>query len=246
MIYLHKILPVLLSPIFIVLVLLTVGAIRGRRIWVISGICLLYILSMPIVSTPLFRSIELGAQRLQPEELPEADAIVALSGSMSWTETKTGFVANWADPDRFFGGVELVLAGKAPKLIFTGGKSRWQLGDQTEGDVLRLYAQMMKVPESQILVTELVENTEQEALAVKKLLLGSSHRIILVTSAFHMPRAKRLFEKVGFEVTAYPVDVHASSDSLTPMSFLPSPRALLAVDAAINEIVGRLYYQFKY
>jgi uncharacterized SAM-binding protein YcdF (DUF218 family) len=50
-----------------------------------------------------------------------------------------------------------------------------------------------------------VENTADEAVAVKEL-ISPSKRIILVISAYHMYRAKRLFEKVGFEVIAYKVD----------------------------------------
>jgi uncharacterized SAM-binding protein YcdF (DUF218 family) len=42
-----------------------------------------------------------------------------------------------------------------------------------------------------------VENTADEAVAVKAL-ISPSKRIILVTSTFHMYRAKRLFEKQGF------------------------------------------------
>ena len=50
-----------------------------------------------------------------------------------------------------------------------------------------------------------MENTADEAVAVKEL-ISPSKRIILVISAYHMYRAKRLFEKVGFEVIAYKVD----------------------------------------
>jgi uncharacterized SAM-binding protein YcdF (DUF218 family) len=54
-----------------------------------------------------------------------------------------------------------------------------------------------------------VENTAEEAVAVKEL-IGSSKKIILVTSAYHMYRAKRLFEKQGFEVIEYKVDYKAT------------------------------------
>ena len=50
-----------------------------------------------------------------------------------------------------------------------------------------------------------MENTADEAVAVKEL-ISPSKRIILVTSAYHMYRAKRLFEKQGFEVIPYRVD----------------------------------------
>ena len=246
MIYLHKILPVFFSPLFMVLALLIAGVLSRRRAWVISGICVLYLLSTPVISKSIFHMLETGARQLTPEELPNADAIVALSGGMSWTETLKGLAHDWQDPDRFLGGVELFLAGKAPILIFTGGKSPWQLGSETEGDVLKKSAKMMQVPENKIWVTDLVENTEQEAAAVKKLLGQARARIILVASAFHMPRAQRLFERTGLEVIAYPVDFSTKAEALTPMSFLPSPGALTAVDTAVREVLGRFYYRLKY
>ena len=62
----------------------------------------------------------------------------------------------------------------------------------------------MAIPYDHIFVSELVANTADEAVAVKKMALGNN--IILVTSAFHMPRAQMLFEKEGFEIVPYPVD----------------------------------------
>ena len=68
-------------------------------------------------------------------------------------------------------------------------------------------------------------NTADEAVAVKKMALGN--KIILVTSAFHMPRAQMLFEKEGFEVVPYPVDFKSlTTDSLTFMDYLPNAAEL--------------------
>jgi len=246
MIYLHKILPVFLSPIFIVLALSVIGLVTRRRALVITSVCLLYLASMPIVSEALFKQVESTAERVSPNEVPEADAIVALSAGMGWVKTKTGFVAQWPIPSRFLGGFDLFMAGKAPVLVFTGGKMPWQGGAETEGDVLKRYAQLMQVPADKILVTDKAENTEQEALGTQRLLQPSSKRIILVTSAFHMQRAKKIFERQGFSVFPFPVDSRAEGDALTLMSFLPDPRALYATHTALHEVLGRMYYQLKY
>ena len=140
----------------------------------------------------------------------------------------------------------VVLANKAPKLVFTGGKLPWQQSDQTEGEVLSRYAQMMQVPANKILVTETVENTEQEAHAVRKVLGQTTKTIILVTSGFHMQRAKALFEQSGFEVFAYPVDVTGqSTEQITAINFLPNADALARSSLAVREYLGRFYYQLK-
>jgi uncharacterized SAM-binding protein YcdF (DUF218 family) len=103
----------------------------------------------------------------------------------------------WGEPDRFFGGIALFKAGKAQKLVFTGGKMQWDNVRKTEGEVLKEYAISNGIPTEKILVTKVVENTADEAVAVKEL-INPSKRIILVTSAFHMYRAQKLFEKYRF------------------------------------------------
>ena len=81
----------------------------------------------------------------------------------------------------------------------------WDKAKKTEGEVLKEYAISNGVPSDKILVTKDVENTADEAVAVKKL-INPSKRIILVTSAYHMYRAQGLFVNQGFEVIPYRVD----------------------------------------
>ena len=73
--------------------------------------------------------------------------------------------------------------------------------------------------------------------------IRDSNSIILVTSAFHMKRAKKLFERRGFNVTAYKVDYKtAPAPKLNFISLIPSANSLLKTEIAFREILGRLYY----
>ena len=248
MIYLHKILPLLISPIVVVLALVLVGLFKKRFAYIAVAAALLYVGSMPIVSEALFRQIESGEVKLTPHDVPQADAIVVLGGMLSWVPSKQGLVTEWGDPDRFFAGVDLMAAGRAPALIFTGGKFPWDLGLEAEGHVLKRYAQRMNIPAEKIWVTEDVQNTEQEAREVGKMLAvasGERKKIILVTSAFHIKRAEMLFAKTGLEIFAYPVDFKSAQTALTPMSFLPNVSALGTTDAAIRESLGLVFYKLK-
>ncbi len=65
----------------------------------------------------------------------------------------------WGNPDRFFGGIALFKAGKAQKIVFTGGKLPWDKAKKTEGDVLKEYAISNAIPPEKILVTKDMENT---------------------------------------------------------------------------------------
>lgn len=70
--------------------------------------------------------------------------------------------------------------------------------------------------------------------------------IVLVILAFHMPRAKMLFEKAGFRsVIPFPVDFRVGQRDMTVMDFLPDAEALSNTDQAIREAIGLVYYQIK-
>jgi len=115
----------------------------------------------------------------------------------------------------------------------------------TEGAVLKEYAISNGIPSDKILVTKDVENTADEAAAVKEL-ISSSRRIILVTSAYHMYRAKRVFEKQGFIVIPYKVDFKATkNDTKTLMDFLVNAGNLELTETGIREVIGRLFYLGK-
>ena len=151
----------------------------------------------------------------------------------------------WGDPDRFFGGIALFKAGKAQKLIFTGGKMPWDNAKKTEGAVLKEYIFSNGIPSEKIFITKDVENTADETVAVKEL-ISPSKRIILVKSAYHMYRAKKLFEQQGFEVIPYKVDYKTVGNiKTTLMDFLPSAVNLELTETGIRELIRRLFYLVK-
>ena len=69
---------------------------------------------------------------------------------------------------------------------------------------------------------------------------------MLVTSAFHMPRAKFLFEKQGFTVSEYSVDFKVRTNAVKPMDFLPQADALAITENAIREQLGFYFFRLKY
>ena len=247
MIYLHKILPYLVYPITFIIIFLIWGSILRKRLPILAALFLLVITSSPIISTGMVQYLERAELRKSPADIQDADAIVVLSGMIAPIQGSNGLMYEWGDPDRFFGGIELMKAGKASKIIFTGGKMPWQSDEiKPEGEVLSKFASEFGIPSSQIILTKNVQNTKDEALAVKEILNNSKTRkIILVTSAFHMPRSKRLFENEGIEVQTYPVDYKVGVSDITPMSFLPSAEAFDDFQFAWRELIGRLYYSFK-
>ena len=245
MIYLHKILPTFVLPVMLVIILILIGLIKNKKRLIYIAIGLLYIMSTPIFSNNLFKLVEGSEYRKPISTIDSADAIVVLSGMLGINEIGDSTYIEWGDPDRFFGGIALFKAGKAQKLIFTGGKMPWDKVKKTEGEVLKEYAISNGIPAEKIMVTKDVENTADEAVAVKEL-TSPDKRIILVTSAFHMIRARKLFEKQGFIVISYKVDYKTSQNKdIGIMDFLPSSGNLELTETGIREIIGRLFYLIK-
>ena len=245
-IYLHKILPILVSPLFVIMAVLLLAVWWKRRRLVLLAILALWVSSMPITGAYLMAQLERGMVLKQAETMPNADAIVVLSGILTSIEGEGGLQTEWLDPDRYFGGLKLYQVGKAPILIFTRGQLPWTDKSVPEGDYLKAKAIEDGVPETAILLTEIVQNTEEEAVATRGLLQTKPDAsILLVTSAFHMPRAMDVFKAQGLNVTPYPVDFKVRAEQTTFMSYLPSAGALTQASLFVREMLGRAYYNVK-
>ena len=246
MIYLHKILPLIFSPLFFIISLIILGLILGSKKISFIGIAVLIIFSIPVVSNKLIAYLESDYELNKPSKVKSADAVVVLSGMAKTIQTKDGLNYEWGEAvDRIFAGIDLFKLNKAPTLILTGGKLPWSIG-VPEGEYLRDVAIKLGVPEKDILITENVENTDQEAKATMKLLSLDSPKVILVTSAFHMPRAQLVFEAAGISVIPFPVDFIIGAGKLTFMSFIPSASSFAATSFFVREMIGRTYYNLKY
>ena len=249
---LSKILPLALLPLGFSLILLLVGLI-GRWRWpVITAVMLLWIFSLGLVSQTLWRWLETPWQRHSVARAGSADAIVVLSGGRH-AAPGAAMISEWYDPDRFLAGLDLYRQSKAPRLLFTGGASPFLPGQQPEGDSYLDQAEKLGIPAAAMQSTRPVVNTAQEAIAIRKLLLRSdrspdSPRILLVTSAFHMRRAQRLFEQQGMIVEPFPVDFQARGGWVGPLwrdptQWVPSVGALDGSSRALRELLGRMVYR---
>jgi uncharacterized SAM-binding protein YcdF (DUF218 family) len=246
MMYFHQILPALFLPIGIVLLLLLSAAFFNKRTLALSCAVVLFLFSIPLTSNYVIRSVEQFQTRRLVSEVGTGDAVVVLGGMLTSAPLAGGgIISEWVDPDRFFAGIELFKASKAPLVIFMGSKMPWMPNAPPEGAVLKEYAVQLGVPADRIIITSNVENTEDEAREVRKY-LGNAKKVILVTSAFHMPRAEALFVVHGIEVIPYPVDFKVdATTSLTVLDVVPSAGSLLNSERAMRELFGRAYYLLK-
>ncbi len=246
---LSKLLPLIFSPLGIVLLLLVVFIIRKKIKFIYTALLFLFVFSNGVLSDSLWRLLEYPWKRLDYSTLNHADGIVVLSGGRHLPPGNTKKY-EWGDPDRFLAGIELYRANKSNKLIFTGGVDFFSSNISPEGNIYIEEAISMGIPREDLLTTYPVYNTFDEAEAIKKLLNeeinSSQKKIILITSAFHMKRAKKVFERQGINVLPYPVDFKSSGNFISsirnPLKWMPNASSLDRNSKAIREIIGRIIY----
>ena len=245
MIYINKILPIIVSPLGLIIILLFFGVFRKRMLSSMIALILLIILSLPIVSRQLIKFLEQGYTLISPNNVDTADTVIVLSGMIRTIKQNNEIYYEFSDAvDRVFAGIELLKLNKAQKIILTRGKLPWSLG-MPEGEFLAQFVKSQGINKNQVILTEVVQNTNDEAIAVSKILPKNS-KIILVTSAFHMPRAKTVFENQNLKVIPYAVDFRLGEKKMDVLDFLPQANAFKDSSFYFREIIGRAYYSLRY
>jgi uncharacterized SAM-binding protein YcdF (DUF218 family) len=212
------------------------------------ALVILFLSSNEIFSKWLVRSLEW--QYLPNGDIPKAEAIVVLGGgTRPRIAPRPWYEVNEAG-DRILYGSWLYKQGKAPLLIVTGGRAEWLgEGGNPESEDMAAIAEFMGVPPKAIIQESQSFNTRDNAINTKEILAKRGiTKILLVTSALHMPRSMEIFRKVGIETIAVPTDFlsvqNENSKGLAAvLELLPSVDALRNTTNAIKEYIGLLVYQ---
>ena len=245
MIYINKILPIIVSPLGFIIILLFLGILRKKMLPSVIGLMILMILSLPIVSGQLIKVLEQNYTPTNPNEIVSADTVIVLGGMVKPIKHNNGVQYEFSDAvDRIFAGINLLKIGKAQKIVLTQGKLPWSIG-APEGEFLAEFIQSQGIDPNRILLTEIVQNTNDEAKAISKMLPKNS-KVILVTSAFHMPRAEKVFQNQNLKVVPYAVDFRSTTKKLDILDFLPQANAFKDSNFYFREIIGRAYYSLRY
>jgi uncharacterized SAM-binding protein YcdF (DUF218 family) len=128
------------------------------------------------------------------------------------------------------------------RLLFTGGEGELFAHGLTEAERAKRFFTAQGVPESQ-LILESASRTTFENAVFSKALPGVDAQLpwLLVTSAWHMPRAMAAFEHAGWNVTAYPVDFRAGQ--ATPWTQYSMDEGVKKWRIALHEVFGLWIYQ---
>lgn len=207
------------------------GAIMGAAI----GWSLMW--SIPACSQWLRGTLERRHPLVDESRLPAADAIVVLGGGRHAWQRRNEVTAGELRGSRLAMGARAWMAGRAPLIVLSGGRGGRQ-GSEAAGMAAAIGK--LGVPASALLLEARSRNTADNAAYTARLVRERGiHRVLLVTSALHMPRARLLFERAGFDVVAVPVPEFMHPDR-AGNRWVPARRALWRSGRALKEYAALL------
>lgn len=197
-----------------------------------------YLCSTSLVGNFMIRSLE--SRYLPPTDVT-GDVIVMLGGGATLDTPNfgseghlSGFAAN-----RLLTAAELYNQLQIP-IIVSGGRVFESTG--REAEIAQATLLRLGVPADKIIIeNKSINTTENARFSKEKLLTYGFQQPILVTSAFHMPRAVKQFDKVGITVTPFPADYQTNvQGTLGFRQWWPDADGLSNFSLAVKEYVGLL------
>jgi Uncharacterized conserved protein len=180
--------------------------------------------------------------------LPDNVKVAVVLGGMSAYHEGAERVRYFQSGDRLFQALEVYKTGKVRKIFVSGGSPNVLIKERPESEYLKTYLRNIGVPDSDLCIESVSRNTYENAKYTGRAFSnqGWEKRIILVTSAFHIKRAQKCFEKAGFTVIPYSTDCLQSVDGYTFGDFIiPDPIMLYNWQLLIKEWVGYVVYGIK-
>jgi uncharacterized SAM-binding protein YcdF (DUF218 family) len=252
MFVLSKILWIAIAPGTIILALLVAGAALLWTRWRRAG---RNILALGVAAAVIVAVLPIGSWLLLPLEnrfptvtqLPDkVDGIVVLGGAVSQHLTRERgqpSLNEAAERMTAFAGLVRRLPGARP--VFTGGSAAIFDTELKEAEVARRLFAELGLDVTRITFEDRSRNTYENALYTREVMQPKPGETwLLVTSAFHMPRAYGCFSRVGWKVLPYPVDYMTDGTYRFGLG-LSLGGGLNTIEFAIHEWVGLVYYRLR-
>jgi uncharacterized SAM-binding protein YcdF (DUF218 family) len=185
-----------------------------------------------------------------------ADVIVVLGGGTEPEIAPRKMVEVNAAADRVLYGAKLYKENKAaPVILLSGGDIDFlDQSTSTPAEDMAQLMELMGIPRKALIIQNQSQNTYEDAeFSCRMIKENKFEKVILVTSALHMPRSVALFESQGCEVIPAPADFtitqaswerlwHPSIEEFF-LNLLPSYTHLSMVTKTMKEYFGMFYYK---
>ncbi len=248
---LSKILSLLVYPVGLVCALLLLSVLsnfgKAKRTSLFLSIgcfLILYLSSTPWLAQRLIDQLQGEYPPVAAVNLQAVDCAIVLGGMVS-ESGDSGQSVNYHEAiDRAIQAAALYRQQRVQRLVIAAGNIQVTPSGRSEADWILGFMLQLGVDRSDITLESSSRNTRENALQTLALYrqLGCEGGL-LVTSAYHMPRAMAVFDAAGFSLEAFPVDFVAAPGASSTMKLLPTVEALQITTLAIKEHLGYLVYR---
>jgi uncharacterized SAM-binding protein YcdF (DUF218 family) len=251
-ILIDKILTVLVLPLGLTLTMLIAAAAffsAGRRrlagLIMVSSLVLLWVFSTPLMAQMLLLSLE--NQYPPSHNNATADVAILLGGILEAPEKPGGEPGVSGAADRALHAARLFRAGRVRYILISAGNLPWHQARVPEAEQIAFLLREWGVPSEALIIEGQSRNTYENAARSKPIWAAYGfHSGLLVTSAFHMPRAFAVFRRAGFNVEPEAADFHVGPRFEGGVfAVLPDAAALALSSTAIREWLGLLVYRVR-
>lgn len=249
---LSKVLWIVFNPAHLMLLLGLLGVLamfahrRGLRSagrWLVTVVVLAMVLLAALPAGVWLGPLE--NRFPSPDSLPaRVDGVIVLGGALDVKRShRRGRPELTEAADRLAALIELARRYPEVTFVFTGGSGALLDHGLREADLMPELLARLGVAPARLIVERESRNTHENAVLSKALANPRPGAPwVLVTSAFHMPRAVGAFRQNGWSVVPYPVDYR----SLGGIDWTSPPdltRGLAEVTLAMKEWVGLAAYR---
>ena len=225
--------------------LLWVGRHRLAGLVLALSLILLWVFSTPLMAQILLASLENRYATL--DKNAKADVAILLGGMLEEPEKTGGPPSLSGAADRALHAARLYRAGRVRFILVSAGNLPWLAMHGPEARSIASLLEEWGVPENALLLETVSRNTFENARLSKP--IWDAHlfkRGLLVTSAFHMPRALAVFRRAGFNVEPSPADFGGGQLlEAGVLSFIPDAGALQTSSIMVREWIGMLIYRLR-
>lgn len=247
--YLSKILYYLIMPGVLIAVCLLLALFLKKKplkkAFLISGIALFFLFTNDFIINAIFLQWEIPPTPFSAVE-DNYDVGIVLTGITNLQVEPKDRVYFQKGADRIIHAIDLYKRGKIKKILITGGTGSLTKPELTEANSLVKVLYLFDVPEEDIIIETQSRNTYENALFTAEILKAQfpEGRFLLITSAFHLRRAKGCFDKQGVVTDIFSTDFYTHPITYTPDSWLiPSENAMRKWVIFEREVLGILMYK---
>lgn len=215
---------------------------RFRKQFFVLGFSLLLFFTNVFLANLLLMAWEMPLKPIAT--LPEYEVGIVLGGITTDKEPRDR-VHVTGDAERILHAIQLYREGKIQKILLSGGSGKLLADSLPEAYWLKKILIDAKVPERDIWMEPQSRNTHENAVFSQELLAdnGVTGKPLLITSSYHMRRAKACFDKVGLAADIFPVGLRSESPHFTPdWLIIPNSAAISHFEVVIREMVGMVAY----